>query len=80
MFSLSQFNNRDKTPNSSNEQTNKLDPQKVVADKNVTEKAHTFCCYEIKRSLKWKNKSLSLIISLITVIRKCNIKTFCTLF
>ena len=35
-----------------NKQTNKLDPQKAVADKNVTEKAHIFCCYEIKRSLK----------------------------
>ena len=59
MFSLSWFNERDKTQNSSNEQTNKLDPQKALADKNVTEKAHIFCCYEIKRSQKWKNKSLS---------------------
>ena len=49
---LARFNNRDKTRNSSNEQTNKLDPQKAVADKNVTEKAHIFCCYEIRRSLK----------------------------
>ena len=40
MFSLSRFNDQDKTGNSSNEQTNKLDPQKAVADKNVTEKAH----------------------------------------
>ena len=50
MFSLSWFN--DKTRNSSNEQANKLDPQKAVADMNVTEKAHIFCCYEIKRSRK----------------------------
>ena len=41
MFSLSRFNNRDKTRNSSNEQTNKLDPQKAVADKNVEQKRHT---------------------------------------
>ena len=52
MFSLSRFNERDKTRNSSNEQTNKLDPQKALADKNVTEKAYIFCCYEIKRSQK----------------------------
>ena len=52
MFSLSQFNDRDKTRNSLNEQTNKLDPQKAVADKNVTEKAHISWCYEIKRSQK----------------------------
>ena len=42
MFSLSRFNERDKTQNSSNEQTNKLDPQKTLADKNVTEKALIF--------------------------------------
>ena len=52
MFSLSRFNDRDKTRNSLNEQTNKLDPQKAIADMNVTEKAHIFCCYEIKRSQK----------------------------
>ena len=52
MFSLSRFNDRDKTRNSSNEQTNKLDPQKAAADMNVTEKAHILCCYEIKRSQK----------------------------
>ena len=50
MFSLSRFNERDKTQNSSNEQTNKLDPQKALADKNVTEKAYIFCYYEIKSS------------------------------
>ena len=49
---LSRFKDRDKTRNSSNEQTNKLDPQKAVADKNATEKAHIFCCYEIKHSQK----------------------------
>ena len=42
MFSLSRFNERDKTQNSSNEQTNKLDPQKALADKNVTEIRHIF--------------------------------------
>ena len=52
IFSLSWFNERDKTQNSSNEQSNKLDPQKALADKNVTEKAHIFCCHEIKRSQK----------------------------
>ena len=52
MFSLSRFNERDKTQSSSNEQTSKLDPQKALADKNVTEKAHIFCCNEIKCSQK----------------------------